>query len=217
MIAPVVVNARCVRCDRPELAEGLCIDHFAAMYGPLGLRDVPPAWALNDEETPMSAQSQPFECEGWYDSQDRHTPCNNPHPTLQGKGRCARCYSREYAANGKVRAPQITPRRLSLVEEQPEPVPVALPEDVDIAVLPPEPAPAPVAPVAEPVRVPTLRARHIRAVTRYAAICPNCDAELVAGNVAALVDTCGSELACGACGARWRVMGDTLADLPTGD
>lgn len=45
-----------------------------------------------------------FVCAGWYDADGGHHGCQTPDPKPQAKGRCGRCYTREYSANGgKVR------------------------------------------------------------------------------------------------------------------
>lgn len=101
---------RVPRCYRPELGEGLCAAHFATEYGPLGLDDMPPRWAIEEEPMTATIAAPAFVCEGWYDANQQHHACNTENPTHQSKGRCGKCYSREYAANQKVRPPQHTER-----------------------------------------------------------------------------------------------------------
>lgn len=92
----------CVVCStqsasRPHVDEGLCVECYAACYGATGLADVPPEWAT-EEGRPMTATA--FVCAGWFDADGAHHRCETPHPKPQAKGRCGRCYQREYAANG---------------------------------------------------------------------------------------------------------------------
>lgn len=102
-------------CHRSVLSDDLCLIHFATEYGPLGLDDMPPRWAIEEEPMTALTTAPAFVCEGWYDANDQHHVCTTPNPAHQSKGRCGRCYSREYAANQKVRPPQSERPALTVV------------------------------------------------------------------------------------------------------
>lgn len=260
---------------RPHVDEGLCVECYAACYGALGLADIPPEWA--EEGTTMTATTTAFVCAGWFDASGEHHQCQTPHPRPQAKGRCARCYQREYSANGGTVGPA-SRAHLAIVSDAPAcpgwtdatgghhacrgndgpPVeggrcarcarlergadtarramareddrPVLAPTIADalppetVAALggiaepepeapvetAPEPAPVPAAPLA-----PVLRSQHVRPITAYALCCPNCGETLAMGGWDHLAGRAGETLACGECGAAWRVGAATFAQTIT--